>query len=189
MRNERRTARRANTQDNPDSPSLSLQLPRARITGGNVGSPITPSTPPHGGKRLNNQSQSQNMGGFTSVNFGNAIPSTFTPVTANGRRTTKTTHTSHNDDDDTMMNNRMSLDSTTSTVTNSTITGDDHIEATVRHVWTDDQIAVIVRVSSFYIFMIFMMLINCSDSRRRRNTPKRSHQERLESHYPTQPKH
>jgi hypothetical protein len=151
MRNERRTARRANTQDNPSSPSLSLQLPRGRITGGNVGSPITPSTPPHGGKRLNNQSQSHNMGGFTSVNFGNALPSNVTPVTANSKRTTKMTHTYYNDDEDTMMNNRMSLDSTTSTVTNSTITGDGHIDETGPHLWTDDQLAVIVRVSRFYI--------------------------------------
>jgi hypothetical protein len=129
------------------------------MTGDNAGSPITPSTPPQGNRRLNNQSQSQNTGGFTSVNFSNALPSHVTPVIANGRRTAKMTHTyyGNNDDDDTM-NNRMSLDSTTSTVTNSTVAGDSHKDESGPHHWTDHQIAVVVRVGFFFFFFFFHLM-------------------------------
>lgn len=50
--------------------------------------------------------------------------------------------------EDSLMHNRLSMESTTSTVTNSTITGDvGRLDESGPHLWTDDQVAVIVRVS------------------------------------------
>ena len=144
MRNERRDARRANQDESPLPRPLSVQLPRSRLAGGGGlnGSPITPSTPPTGNKRLPNPNQTQTSSLFPGINFNNSAP---------GNRFTPTAAPMY--EDDSPMSNRFSMDSTTSTITNSTVTGDGQVDE-LGHVWTNEQVAIIVRVSAFLVLYV-----------------------------------
>lgn len=161
MRSERRNARRANNDDSPLPRPLSVQVPRSRITGGGGlnGSPITPSTPPVANKRLHNSTQSQTTNQFPGINFNNSTPGSLVTPIANGKRPTTSRL---NDSDDHVQSNRYSMDSINSIITNSTITGDGHVDES-GHAWTEEQIAVIVRVWLFSI----CSAISCSSLIRR----------------------